>query len=461
MMRSLYSGVSGLRNHQIRMDVLGHNIANVNTFGFKKSRVSFQDILSQTISGAAAPTAEKGGVNAKQIGLGMNIASIDKVFTQGSLQTTGLNLDLAIQGDGFYVVKKGEQVFYTRAGAFGLDKNGTVVNPANGFRVQGWQAVQAGTDYIINTADDPGDIVIPIGGKVEARATSTIHYRSNLDSETPLLPADREPTPAEVLNATVSTNIDAYDSKGNVHKVSLDFTRIAGEANSWLVTANVEDADPATLTLDVAGDNINDSNSVIVRFDNQGAPVSIEDNPVAPGAARDIVNTGQLTALLNITFPADGITQAIDLNLGTVGEYVGLTQFAAPSSTRAYEQDGYGMGYLQAFTVDNSGVITGVYTNGVNAPIAQIALATFTNPQGLQAEGDTAYSETNNSGLANIGPAETGGRGKITAGTLEMSNVDLAEEFTDMIVTQRGFQSNSRSITTSDQMLQELLTLKR
>ena len=175
MMRSLYSGVSGLRNHQIRMDVLGHNIANVNTFGFKKSRVSFQDILSQTISGAAAPTAEKGGVNAKQIGLGMNIASIDKVFTQGSLQTTGLNLDLAIQGDGFYVVKKGEQVFYTRAGAFGLDKNGTVVNPANGFRVQGWQAVQAGTDYIINTADDPGDIVIPIGGKGGARGNGRAH----------------------------------------------------------------------------------------------------------------------------------------------------------------------------------------------------------------------------------------------------------------------------------------------
>ena len=129
MMRSLYSGVSGLRNHQVRMDVLGNNIANVNTYGFKKSRVSFQDILSQTISGAAAPTAEKGGVNPKQVGLGMSIASIDKIFTQGSLQTTGLNLDLAFQGDGFFILERGVELFYTRAGAFALDKDGTLVNP--------------------------------------------------------------------------------------------------------------------------------------------------------------------------------------------------------------------------------------------------------------------------------------------------------------------------------------------
>lgn len=458
MMRSLYSGVSGLRNHQIRMDVLGNNISNVNTYGFKKSRVSFQDILSQTVSGAAAPTAEKGGVNPKQVGLGMNIASIDKIFTQGSLQTTGLNLDLAIQGDGFFILKRGEELFYTRAGAFGLDKNGTVVNPANGMRVQGWQAVKTGITYTINTTGDVEDIIVPIGGKDPARATENIKYKSNLNSETPLLPVGRAPTTEERLNAVVTTNIDAYDSVGTVHRVTVEFSRVRGEPNTWLVTASMEGAE---VTLDVDGPNINTSNSIIMRFDNQGAPVSIEDNPEVPGAPSDIIAEGRLAALLNVTYIADGTTQVATLDLGAADEYDGITQFASPTSTRAYEQDGFGLGYLENFTVDSSGVITGVYSNGNKAPIAQIAMATFINPQGLTTEGDNNFRVTNNSGLPNVGAAETGGRGKITAGTLEMSNVDLAEQFTDMIVTQRGFQANSRSITTSDQMLQELLTLKR
>ncbi|UCB47007.1 MAG: flagellar hook protein FlgE [Spirochaetota bacterium] len=461
MMRSLYSGVSGLRNHQVRMDVLGNNIANVNTYGFKKSRVSFQDILSQTISGAAAPTAEKGGVNPKQVGLGMSIASIDKIFTQGSLQTTGLNLDLAFQGDGFFILERGEELFYTRAGAFALDKGGTLVNPANGLRVKGWQAIQAGTEYIINSTGDLEDIIIPVGGKDPARATELVRYKSNLNSDTPLLPLDRPPSTEEMLNATVATNIDVYDSLGNVHVVNLEFVRVQGEGNTWTLTASVEGADPDMLTFDVGGANVNDSNAIVMRFNNSGAPVSIEDSPSIAGAPADTTAEGQLVASLNVTFPEEGITQTIDLDFGTVGLYNGITQFAAPSSVKAYEQDGYGLGYLQSFTVDNSGVITGVYTNGKKAPIAQIAVATFTNPQGLEAEGDNFFVQTNNSGLANIGPAETGGRGRITAGTLEMSNVDLAEQFTDMIVTQRGFQANSRSITTSDQMLQELLTLKR
>ncbi len=461
MMRSLYSGVSGLRNHQVRMDVLGNNIANVNTYGFKKSRVSFQDILSQTVSGAAAPTAEKGGVNPKQVGLGMNIASIDKVFTQGSLQTTGLNLDLALQGDGFFVEERGEEIFYTRAGAFALDKNGTLVNPANGLRVKGWQAIEADGEYLVNVSGDLEDIIVPVGGKDPAQATSIVRYRSNLFSETPLLPLDRPPTAAEELNATVATNIDVYDSKGNIHVMTIEFTRLQEEKNAWRASASVEGADPEMLSFDVAGPSLNDSNSVIVRFNNRGAPVSVNDNPTPQGAPSDTVSEGRLVGTITLTLPEDGITQAIEIDLGTAGLYDGITQFAAPSSAKAYEQDGYGMGYLESFTVDNSGVITGVYTNGKKASIAQLAVATFTNPQGLSAEGDNTFRQTNNSGLANIGAADTGGRGRVTAGALEMSNVDLAEQFTDMIVTQRGFQANSRSITTSDQMLQELLTLKR
>jgi len=461
MMRSLYSGVSGLQNHQVRMDVLGNNIANINTYGFKKSRVSFQDILSQTISGASAPTAQKGGVNPKQVGLGMTIASIDRIFTQGSLQTTGVNLDTAIQGDGFFILRKGEKTFYTRAGGFGIDINGTLINPANGLRVQGWQAVQAGTEYIIDTTREVEDIIIPVGGKDPARPTSVIRYKSNLDSRTPLLPVGRVPTQEELLKATVTTNVNMYDSTGNPHLVTLEFTRVQDEPNTWQVTAQVEGADPAATTLDVGGDNVNNTNTIIMRFNNEGALASIEDNPAVPGAPADIINEGILSAVLTVNFPEQGITQRINLDFGTAGQYEGITQFASETTTRAYEQDGYGMGYLESFNIDSSGVITGIYSNGNNAPIAQIALATFTNPQGLTAEGDNTFRQTNNSGLPNVGAAETGGRGKITAGALEMSNVDLAEQFTDMIVTQRGFQANSKSITTSDQMLQELLTLKR
>lgn len=461
MMRSLYSGVAGLINHQVRMDVLGNNIANVNTYGFKKSRVSFQDILSQTMSGAAAPTAEKGGVNPKQVGLGMTIASIDKVFTQGSLQTTGLNLDLAVQGDGFFVLGRGDERFYTRAGGFGLDKNGLVVNPANGFRVQGWNAVKVGAEYVINPSGDLEDLVIPVGGKDPAKATEFIKYKSNLNSETPLLPVDREGSPEEILKSTVTTNIDGYDSIGNVHRVAVNFTRVQGEPNTWIVTAQAEGADPRAFSLDVGGPNANNSGSVIMRFDNKGAPLAVEDNPRAAGAPADVINEGRLVATLNASFPGQGTAQAIRLDFGEAGRYDGVTQFAAPSTTRASEQDGYGLGYLEAFTVDSAGVITAVYTNGNKAPVGQVAMGLFTNPQGLTAEGDNNFRQTNNSGLANIGAAETGGRGKITAGTLEMSNVDMAEQFTDMIVTQRGFQANSRTIVTSDQMLQELLGLKR
>jgi flagellar hook protein FlgE len=312
-----------------------------------------------------------------------------------------------------------------------------------------------------DSGSELGDIIIPVGGKDPANATTLVKYRSNLDTETPLLPIDREATVEEILNGTVATNIDIYDSLGNIHALTLDFTRVQDEENTWLVTARVEDADPATLSFDTEGTNLNNTASIIMRFDNAGAVVSIEDNPLTPGAPVDIVNEGQLVAALNVTFPAEGIVQTINLDFGTAASYEGITQFAAPSSTRAFEQDGYGLGFLESFTIDNSGVITGVYTNGKKAPIAQVALASFTNPQGLTVEGDNTFRQTNNSGLANIGAAETGGRGKITAGALEMSNVDLAEQFTDMIVTQRGFQANSRSITTSDQMLQELLTLKR
>ena len=174
----------------------------------------------------------------------------------------------------------------------------------------------------------------------------------------------------------------------------------------------------------------------------------------------DIINNGEVTSTVSFTLP-DGQQQSITLHLGTAGKYDGITQFAAPTTTKAVDQDGYEMGYLETFIIDNKGVITGIYSNGEKIPLGQVALATFVNPEGLEKTGDNNYVQTNNSGLANIGAAGTAGKGSLQSGALEMSNVDLSEEFTSMIITQRGFEANSKTITTSDQMLQVIMGLKR
>ena len=462
MMRSLYAGVSGLQNHQIRMDVLGNNISNVNTIGFKKGRVTFHDMLSQTLSGAAKPTDEVGGVNPQQVGLGMMVASIDTIHTQGSLQTTGVMTDLAIEGDGFFIEKAGDKTFFTRAGNFGLDKDGTLVNPANGLRVQGWMAKTVGGITRVNRAGDTEDLVIPVGDKDPASATTEVSFASNLDKRTPLIPvgAGAEDT----QKGTWTTTHDIYDSFGKVHKLQVNFTKVAGIANRWRAEVIVDPnaANPTNTTAEVGAVN-NTNNIFFLDFDNLGALRAVSD------AQGDTLNTGALQVPVSFDVPdatvpagAAAVRQTFNLNLGAVGSYRdSITQFADKSSTKITKQNGYNMGYLESFKIDQSGIITGVYTNGTKRILGQVALASFTNPGGLEKEGESTYVVSNNSGDPNVGASGTAGKGKIIAGALEMSNVDLAEQFTDMIVTQRGFQANSRTITTSDQMLQELLTLKR
>lgn len=462
MMRSLYAGVSGLQNHQIRMDVLGNNIANVNTIGFKKGRVNFQDLLSQTMAGAAKPTDEVGGVNPKQVGLGMTVAAIDTIFTQGSLQTTGVMTDLSIQGNGFFLLKVGEKNFFSRAGAFGLDENGLLVNPANGMRVQGWGAQTIGGLTMVNVATEPQDLVIPVGSKDPAAATTEAFLASNLDKRIPVIPAGAGEQTR--LEGTWTTSFDIYDSFGRAHKLQVNFTQVAGIANRWQAEVIVDpEAEIATNTLVEVGLENNTDNLFFLDFDNYGALQSVLD------AQGDTLAEGKLQIPVSFDVPQADILagvaafrQTFNLNLGEVGAYTNaVTQFAEKSSTKVVSQNGYTMGYLESFKIDQSGVITGVYSNGTNRSLGQVALASFTNPGGLEKAGESTYVVSNNSGEANIGPAGVAGKGKIIAGTLEMSNVDLAEQFTDMIITQRGFQANSRTITTSDQMLQELLNLKR
>lgn len=456
MMRSLYSGVSGLKNHQTRMDVIGNNISNVNTYGFKSERVTFQDLLSQTMSGAAAPQENKGGVNPKQVGLGMMIASIDKIFTQGSLQTTGKETDLAITGDGLFILKDGDKLSYTRAGTFNIDREGTLVNPANGMKVQGWMARQEadGTSRV-NTSGQVEDIRIPIYGKDPARRTENVNFLCNLNSQAQILGVN--PNDNQIRQHGWVTRINVFDDLGNPEELTMRFWRTGN--NIWtgeVLLSNAQDV-RADVSNQTGPNQANSNNRIRLEFSPDGRLISAGDD-----ATPDRLNGGDLNVNLSFQMPNEPGRRTIQLNLGQVGRVdQSITQYASTFTTKMSEQDGYTLGYMESFRIDDSGRITGVYSNDQKRIIAQVAMAVFNNPAGLTKIGENRYEQSNNSGNAQVGAAGVQGRGKINAGMLEMSNVDLSDAFTDMIVTQRGFQANSRTITTSDQMLQEVLGLKR
>lgn len=463
MMRSLYSGVSGLQNHQTRMDVIGNNISNVNTTGFKRGRVNFQDMISQQMAGAAKPTEELGGVNPKDVGLGMTIATIEQVFTQGNLQSTGVSTDVAIQGNGFFIVKNGEESYYTRNGVFGLDRDGTLVNPANGMRVQGWMAREVNGEHIIQNAATPTDLVIPVGSKDPAKATQNVLYACNLDKNTPEILEGA--SASDIEKGTWKNEQKIYDSFGNQHLLSVSYRRVVGNPNAWEATVNVDEGN-ADFTQTRVGLGTTDGvqNTFIVEFDNMGMLSRVTDSAgnVSNTEGEIVLQTSFTVAEAETDENGNPYRQTFNLNLGTIGSMTNtITQSASKSSNKAYSQDGYTLGYLNNFKIDSSGTITGVYSNGTNRVIGQIALATFANDRGLEKAGDNTYVETNNSGEARIGESGVAGKGSLLAGALEMSNVDLSEQMTDMIVTQRGFQSNAKTIQTADTLLETVLGLKR
>lgn len=421
MLRSMFSAISGLRGHQEMMDVIANNIANVNTVGFKASRVNFQDILSQTINGATGPQGGLGSINPAQIGLGMTVAGIDVLQTQGNLQSTGNSTDMAIQGDGFFMESDGTSTVYTRDGAFNIALDGSLANPGTGLKVQGWQADANGK---IDMTQPVTNLVIPIGQRTTALATSNVTLSGNLDAGT----ADGD---------TVPTTMTVFDSLGVSHSVKVTFTNTGPNTWSWAASADASDT----------------GISITQTAASAGPPA------VAP------INNGTLsftsggvfsasTGTLALTFPdgATATTPKIDLSA--------MTQFSGTSQPSG-QADGFTSGTLTTFSVGDAGLLSGVYSNGQTQVLGQIGLANFQNSAGLLSSGDNNFSATSASGTANIGAAGTGGRGTVTTGALEMSNVDLATQFTGMITAERGFQANSRVITTSDEMLQELVNLKR
>lgn len=412
MIRSMYSAVSGLKAHQTMMDVVGNNIANVNTTGFKKSQALFQDVLSQTLNGASMPRAELGGSNPAQIGLGTRLAGISQNLAQGALERTGRSLDVAIEGDGFFVVRHGGAEMFTRAGAFFVDAAGTLVT-ADGFQVQGWQAEPNGS---ISTVGAAADIRIPLGETSQPVATSLINLGGNLSAEAEV--GD------EVFNA-----VPVYNEQGQATILNLVYTKTAN--NEWTVGASY--GDPAVT-------------------------VALSDNVLQFGPNGEITNPADYT--VNIAAGEIPGLPAIELTLGGA-EARRVTQYGGASSMSVINQDGSTSGQLLSLSMGQDGVITASYSNGHVRPVGQLALASFANPEGLERVTGTSWRVSANSGLPQIGLAGLGGRGLLAAGALEMSNVDLADEFTTLIRSQRGFQANSRVITTSDEMLQEIVNMKR
>ncbi len=424
MLRSMFSAISGLRGHQIMMDVIGNNIANVNTVGFKSGRVNFQDILSQTLHGATAPQGGLGSIDPAQIGLGMTVAGIDVLQTQGNLQSTGKTTDMAIQGDGFFIESDGSSVSYTRDGAFDIALDGSLANPASGLKVQGWQADANGQ---IDMTQPITNLVIPIGQRTTALATSNVTLSGNLDAGGTAAVQG----PPAVAATTVPTTMTVFDSLGVSHSVKITFTKTAANAWDWAATADPSDK---FLTITAAG-GPPPVNQGVLTYTNGGVFSA---------------STGSLA--LTFSNGASNTTPKIDFSQ--------MTQFSGTSQP-AGQTDGFTSGTLVTFAVGDAGTLSGVYSNGQTQTLGQIALADFLNSAGLLRAGQNNFSATSASGAANIGAAGTSGRGTVTTGALEMSNVDLATQFTGMITAERGFQANGRVITTSDEMLQELVNLKR
>ncbi len=568
MLQAMYSGVSGLQGEQTGLDVIGNNIANVNTVGFKDGTVSFETQLSETLRGASAPSSTIGGTDPTQLGLGVMIGNVGSLQTQGSLQQTGSNTDMAISGQGYFMVGNGSTVSYTRDGSFTLDGNGSLVNASTGDKLLGYQADANGNINTSTPITSASTLSIPVGTLTSVQQTNNGAFSGNLDAGSSL--QSTEMTLGGNLSSNPSTvNDTVYDAQGNAHTISYAFTQgtSTGTDSVWNVGISVDGAPVAgthtmefnltTGAFDAANStglptsvpvigtsgapnfnvNVNygstltniatSPNNIAGSSDGQSgssptwttsmnvydslgvkhvltasftrslvgtqtglgtpplpaAPASatsewnwtISENGVVlgssvpgtvnpPGSAASTAtnsplyfnSTGQLIDKSKqnvVVTPTTGATDPFTIAM----DFSGINQLSSTPSVAASSQDGFPVGTLQSYTIDQSGVVNGVFSNGQTRALGQVALTSFENPSGLSANGQNTYSTTVNSGLPQTGVPGQSGRGSISTGYLEMSNVDLSSEFTNMITTERGFQANSKIVTTVDQLLQTVI----
>lgn len=457
MMRSMFSGVSGLRVHQTKMDVIGNNIANVNTTAFKSSRVTFNEVFSQTLQGASGPSENtgRGGRNPMQIGLGTNVSSIDTLMTTGAAQRTDNPFDLMIEGDGFFVVGDSTGTYFTRAGVLRKDDDGNLVIP-NGMKVYGWNTVETdpktGAQSVIRGPVGPLQLDTPENMTAEPAATGQIRVDGNINQ-------------TDGIDANgIKMQVQFYDSLGNLFSGSLIANYDSTNA-TWSVQALDEENNPGTTLYFESSDGKIGGRATITEgsiqfatsgeIDRDAGGDLLVENVLIDGASVEFCDpvdakvtpgTPPLTSINTNSAISD-----IEINLEN------LTQYNAKTNIDPIMIDGREPGTLQGYDIGPDGIITASYSNGDTKILGQIVTANFRNPAGLQKAGNNLFTATPNSGdFDGIGE-----EGNFQGGVLEMSNVDLSKEFTEMITTQRGFQANSRIITSSDEMLQELVNLKR
>ncbi len=544
MLRSLYAGVSSLRNHQMKMDVLGNNIANINTIGYKGGRINFSESLNQTLA-TAQPGLGTGYVNPMQVGLGMKAVSIQNNFSQGSLENTGVQTDLALEGDGFFVLQGTNGRLYTRAGQFFFNADGKLVNQ-KGLAVQGW-AINENTQANGFGPGNLSDVVIDPNMISEAQETGNVYLSGNLnaglETTTEVWTMSNAFTVGGV-DATATTDINTLDqvstplvdgdtivisgTDSDGTDISATYTYTSGDtlqdlldainaaysgsqatiSGGKIVLTDTEEGDSST-TISLANgssntgsinlppfentvkgvtgkartsvlvyDSLGGSHNLIVEFSKTSTDgewtweaTMSGDETISSGATGRATfdSSGNLTSFLfdggvsEITIdPGNGAdTMNIKLHAESTGDYAGLSQYDSLSTLSVREQDGRATGELIGITIDPQGLISGTFSNGEIDPIAKLATAMFPNDGGLNDLGDNLYQESLASGTVQIKELEEGDATTIISGALEMSNVDLSEQFTEMITTQRGFQAAAKVITTSDQILDELLRLKR
>ncbi|MDO8427537.1 MAG: flagellar hook protein FlgE, partial [Deltaproteobacteria bacterium] len=542
MQTSLYTGISGLNANMSNLSVIGNNIANVNTVGFKGSRMTFSDVLSQTLTG---------GSGTNQIGLGVKAGSIQKLFSQGAFETTGNSLDMAISGNGFYVVKDPvlNTTYYSRAGQFTTDKDGYIVNP-EGLRLQGYGANSSGVlqntlqDLQLSTKTVPPNATASADLTANLDSNSSItgfvftsgtndNLRFSVDGGTTWLTASLvtdgglssgNATSGDTAAAAIKAALEAANGNGDTYDVSygdqtglFSVTNNASNAGTLVLdwgsalstsstllgftassgplipgSTNTGTAAGGAFTLSKAGDTSNFSTPVTVydslgnshvvtlyyRKDSLGAVgnswewYAAVDAADSTSGATEVQAQGTVTfntsgALYSespVTYPAGGFNftggalqnQLISFDFGTSIAQAGTgmdgtTQYGTNSAVSMLTQDGYSSGSLQRTSVDQSGVISGIFSNGIELTLGQVILADFPSAVGLSSEGMNLYSETYGSGQPLIGAPGASGRGLVQSSALELSNVDLAQEFVNMITAQRGFQANSKVITTTDE----------
>ena len=507
MIRSMFTAINALYVHQEFMDVVSDNLANVNTPGFKSSYMSFKNQFAQTLSTGAAPTTNLGGINPIQVGLGAVMGTVSPVFTAGPLESTGRQLDLAISGEGFFVYGEGTTPMYSRDGNVQMDSQGYLVNGSTGARVQGWQANL--TTQTLDVGAPLTGIRIPIDSSValqttKATVTGNLDVTSNTvdPTWTPINPASspRAMNAGEKALGSYSTTFGVYDSLGNLQNITLEFVRVSATGSTsagspvdygngsgspiqyWTVHLIGVSGSPTSVSATITTGS-GTSGSVVdllngypgLGLTNSGSGVSVSQNDFYKDYPALAIGTGETahSPIGGIKFNQYGQidygSQQLTLTLGggagassrnVTIDLSGLTMLNSPSTVAANDQNGLPGGNLTGFNIsDVDGKIYGVYSNGSQRIIGQFALATFSNPSGLFREGNNMYGVGLNSGLARVSTPGSGDKGSIQSGYREGSNVDMSREFANMILAQRGFEASTRLITTSDQMLQQLVNL--